>query len=786
MAGTRLPRWAYERVAHQDRVVALRAGGQQGDGRLHQLLDPAHVFDRLRRQLRPGPRAAGGAGPALDRLVHRPRGGLRAGGGRQVGNELCRRCRSRCNPAAPQPSSTSSLVSARPLMPPTLTAWRTSAASNQPQRRGRPVTVPNSCPRSPSMRPVSSGQLGRERAAADARAIRLGDAQHEADRGPGRHADAARGGGRHRVAAGDERVGAVVHVQHDRLRALEQDALPGPARLVQALPHRLHMRQDARRQRQQPSSSACLLERLGAQAAQQRVVVQQQLVQLVGQRLRLGQVAHADGAAGDLVLVGRADAAARGADLAVAARRLPRAVQGRVQRQDQRGVVGDAQIGGRHVQPLRADAVHLRQQRHRVDHDAVADHAQLAAHQAGRQQAELVGLVAHHQRVPGVVAALEAHHDIRAAGQPVHDLALALVAPLGADHRHVCHGIAQPTKCGGGRAAQDVGAAQPPASAAGSSTGSSAATVAYPSARSRAGGRVVAADRHEQPRLLRRRRRRADAQHGVRIQRQPGGRLVLARQVAPAAAQHLVPPQRIHRGADAGVVRQVAELQRVDGQLQPRRAGLDGAHRVRQPGRTARRRAAAAPSASSRASAGPASPVASSSVLSVSASRPPCCHHGGDVLAVQRAQQQLAARPGEPCLLQQGRRQARQGQVEADAGQPQRGQRLGPDQHHLGIGGQAVAADQLDPGLGHLAVRRDLAAAHAQAVAGIGQAATAAARRPGGWRRCGQSAGVMSARRPIMRCDSGSIRRKTWSAMAAPDPVSRPSSNSSIGGLTRS
>ena len=44
--------------------------------------------------------------------------------------------------SAGRPSSTSSLVSAKPLMPPSLTAWRTRTASNQPQRRGRPVTVP--------------------------------------------------------------------------------------------------------------------------------------------------------------------------------------------------------------------------------------------------------------------------------------------------------------------------------------------------------------------------------------------------------------------------------------------------------------------------------------------------------------------------------------------------------------------------------------------------------------------------------------------------------------------
>ena len=54
------------------------------------------------------------------------------------------------------PSSTSSLVSAMPVTPEMAHDWRTSTASNQPQRRWRPVTVPNSCPRSPRRRPTSS------------------------------------------------------------------------------------------------------------------------------------------------------------------------------------------------------------------------------------------------------------------------------------------------------------------------------------------------------------------------------------------------------------------------------------------------------------------------------------------------------------------------------------------------------------------------------------------------------------------------------------------------------
>ena len=87
----------------------------------------------------------------------------------------------------------------------------------------------------------------------------------------------------------------------------------------------------------------------------------------------------------------------------------------------------------------RSRSISLRQ-RPRIDDDAVADDAELArAHHARRQQRQLVGLVADDQRVAGVVAALEAHDDVGALGQPVDDLALALVAPLGADHDDVCH-----------------------------------------------------------------------------------------------------------------------------------------------------------------------------------------------------------------------------------------------------------------------------------------------------------------------------------------------------------
>ena len=54
------------------------------------------------------------------------------------------------------PVSTSSLVSASPSTPESATAWRTTTASNQPQRRGRPVVAPNSSPSARSRSPSAS------------------------------------------------------------------------------------------------------------------------------------------------------------------------------------------------------------------------------------------------------------------------------------------------------------------------------------------------------------------------------------------------------------------------------------------------------------------------------------------------------------------------------------------------------------------------------------------------------------------------------------------------------
>jgi hypothetical protein len=92
------------------------------------------------------------------------------------------------------------------------------------------------------------------------------------------------------------------------------------------------------------------------------------------------------------------------------------------------------------VHAARAQPVDLLGEHARIDDRAVADDAELAGiEDPGGDQVELPGLPVAHDRVTGVVAALEAHDGVRALGEEVDDLALALVAPLGAYDDHARH-----------------------------------------------------------------------------------------------------------------------------------------------------------------------------------------------------------------------------------------------------------------------------------------------------------------------------------------------------------
>ena len=84
--------------------------------------------------------------------------------------------------------------------------------------------------------------------------------------------------------------------------------------------------------------------------------------------------------------------------------------------------------------------VELVEQHHGVDHHTVADDRRHPrVEHAARHELELEHLAVDHERVAGVVPALVAHDHRRLFGEVVGELALALVAPLGADDHCAGH-----------------------------------------------------------------------------------------------------------------------------------------------------------------------------------------------------------------------------------------------------------------------------------------------------------------------------------------------------------
>ena len=133
----------------------------------------------------------------------------------------------------------------------------------------------------------------------------------------------------------------MVDVEQDALRALEQDPPAAPSGLVEVAPYRPRERQYELGDFGEVVLEPLAIDRWLAEAGAQGIMVRAQAVEQRVEFVEMGEIAHADGAAADLVLIGRADAAAGGADLARARRILAQCVEIAVDRQDQRAGFGD-------------------------------------------------------------------------------------------------------------------------------------------------------------------------------------------------------------------------------------------------------------------------------------------------------------------------------------------------------------------------------------------------------------------------------------------------------------
>ena len=206
----------------------------------------------------------------------------------------------------------------------------------------------------------------------------------------------------------------MIDVEHGSLRAFEQNAFAGASFGVKDLEGRGHERQNFRRDREEFLANCGGARQRQAQAAAQGNMVREQAIDLVVQCVWIVEVHQADRASRDLVLVSWADAALGRADLGSGdASRLAMRVEFAMQRQNQGDVLGDLEVGGRHFDALGAQLPDLFHEMVGIKDDAVADDGKFAGpNNPGRKQRKLVDLAVDHERMAGVMAALETDHDV--------------------------------------------------------------------------------------------------------------------------------------------------------------------------------------------------------------------------------------------------------------------------------------------------------------------------------------------------------------------------------------
>lgn len=161
-------------------------------------------------------------------------------------------------------------------------------------------------------------------------------------------------------------------------------------------------------------------------------------LQLVGKTSGIEQIIDAQRPPRHLVFIGWADALAGGADAQIRALRcLAGVIEGGVVGQYDRTTRTDPETRA-DIDATRLEDPDLADQMMNIQHDPVADETgNSLTNDPGGNQIEFVHLVADHQRVTGVVTALKTNDTLGMISQPVYDLALTLIAPLGAHHHDV-------------------------------------------------------------------------------------------------------------------------------------------------------------------------------------------------------------------------------------------------------------------------------------------------------------------------------------------------------------
>ena len=173
---------------------------------------------------------------------------------------------------------------------------------------------------------------------------------------------------------------------------------------------------------------------LAVDVLKDRVLLAQGRLELRLEDALVGDVLDADAVAGDLVLVGRADAPVGGPNAGVAQSYLAVRVEGYVVGHDEvRPAVDLEPVPD--ADAARLERLDLLDEHLGVHHHPVADGADdVLAHDARRDEVELELLLADADGVPGVVAAGVARDEVGVRGEGVADPSLPLVPPGQPEH----------------------------------------------------------------------------------------------------------------------------------------------------------------------------------------------------------------------------------------------------------------------------------------------------------------------------------------------------------------
>src|SRR5688572_4839679 len=424
-------------MSENDGLGAIGTGGDDIDRHSRQLLHARQVTSGILREARKLGKAGGRLAPAGQRLVDRHHFRVTMRQKRRVLADLAVDAVARADADRVEPVEHVELgdTEAREAVVQHSATKRDGvepAAAPRPTR-DRAKLVPDAR----EMLTHLVEELGWERARANARGVGLHDAEHGVDV-PRTEASADGRLPRDRVRRGDERIGADVYVEQCALRPFEKQVSAGPHLGTEPFAYVFDQRQQPLALREAVLERALKLDGLHAEVALQHEVVEvEHLAESGCEAIALEQIRDAHRAPRDLVLVGRTDTAAGRADRIGAACALARAVERDVRRQNQRAVGAHPQtLIDRHA--LLHQRIRLPEERFEREHYTVADQAMHTRMQnAGRYQRQDRPRAVDHQRVSGVVAALEADNGGDALRQKIDDLALALVAPLRADDHQV-------------------------------------------------------------------------------------------------------------------------------------------------------------------------------------------------------------------------------------------------------------------------------------------------------------------------------------------------------------